>query len=338
MTNIAAERRLLAAQGLDIGYREGWGAVQDYTSDRRVDTPALGFFLHISVTIDHGDLTGDEHADMRTIERIGQQRFGDPYDQQLGFPYNAAAFDTGRLYEGQPLSRRGAHTVNDKGIAKYGAKGASLNYGYRALVLPQMEADDVTDAQVDGAARWAAAQARAGLAVRGARWDLHRTVAWKACPGDNGAARLDELNRLTAHYEANGLGPVATPTPLEEDAVFTIQTSGQPVRLVIGGVAIGFNDIATRDRVLRAFREAGVLTTKPVVFDQVADHNLVLAKLVTQGDLDAILRAASTTQLGEAMVDVDAIRKNLGTGTGNVLRAPLVDVVREAIRQAGAEA
>ncbi len=242
MTNIAAERRLLAAQGLDIGYREGWGAAQDYTSDRRVDTPALGFFLHISVTIDHGDLTGNEHADMRTIERIGQQRFGDPYDQQLGFPYNAAAFDTGRLYEGQPLSRRGAHTVNDKGIAKYGAKGASLNYGYRALVLPQMEADDVTDAQVDAAARWAAAQARAGLAVRGARWDLHRTVAWKACPGDNGAARLDELNRLTAHYEANGLGPVATPTPDEEDddmKPHKIKVAGTPYyAYVIGELVI----------------------------------------------------------------------------------------------------
>lgn len=337
MTDIAAERRLLAAQGLDIGYREEWGAAQDYRSNRRVDTPAAGFFLHISVTIDHGDLTGNEHADMRAIERVGQQRFGDPYDQQLGFPYNAAVFDTGRLYEGQPLTRRGAHTVNDKGIAKYGATGASLNYGYRALVLPQMVTDDVTDAQVDAAARWAAAQARAGLARRGARWDLHRTVAWKACPGDTAAARLDELNRLTAHYEANGLGPAATPTPvpLEEDDVFTIQTHGQPVRLVIGGVAIGFDDIATRDRVLTAFRRAGVLTTKPVVFDRAADHDMVLAKLVTQGDLDAILRAASTTQLGEAMVDIDAIRKNLGTGTGNVLRAPLVDVVREALRQAG---
>lgn len=117
--------------------------------------------------------------------------------------------------------------------------------------------------------------------------------------------------------------------------MFTIQVHGQPVRLVIGGVAIGFDDIATRDRVLTAFRRAGVLTTKPVVFDQAADHDMVLAKLVTQGDLDAILRAASTTQLGEAMVDIDAIRKNLGTGTGNVLRAPLVDVVREALRQAG---
>lgn len=200
MTNIAAERRLLSTQGLQIETREDWGAAQKYTSDRRVDTPALGFFLHISVTIDGGDLPADEHAAMRTIESIGQQRFG------IGFPYNAAAFDTGLLYEGQPLSRRGAHTVNNKGVAKYGPEDASLNYAYRALVLPQMEADDVTDAQIDAAARWAAAQIRAGLAVSGARWDLHRTVAWKACPGDNGAARLDDLNNLTTYYEANGLG------------------------------------------------------------------------------------------------------------------------------------
>lgn len=246
MTNIAAERRLLDAQGLDIITREAWGAAQDYTSDRRVDSPAAGFFLHISVTIDHGDLTGNEHADLRTIERIGQQRFG------IGFPYNAAAFDTGRLYEGQPLSRRGAHTVNDKGVARYGAEGTSLNYAYRALCLPQMEADDVTDVQVDAAARWAAAQIRAGLARRGARWDLHRTVAWKACPGDAGAARLDELNRLTAHYEANGLKP--TPRPTEDDDMdYIIQAPSRPASLLQGGNLIKLREGAT----VMAFRNAG---------------------------------------------------------------------------------
>lgn len=337
MTDIARERRLLAEQGLDIVEREDWGSTIDYRSARPVTTPAKGFFLHISVTDDDGDLPANEYEAMRVIERIGQQRFGDPYDQQLGFPYNGAAFNTGRLCEGQPLGRRGAHTVNDKGIDRYGAEGRSLNGEYRALCLPQQVWDDVTAEQIDAAARWAAAQIRAGLAVPGARWDLHRTVAWKACPGDLAAAWLDELNRLTAHYEAHGLGPVATPAPFEEDAVFTIQTSGQPVRLVIGGVAMGFDDIPTRDRVLTAFRNAGVLTTKPVVFDRKDDHDLVLNKLVTQGDLDAILKAASTTQLGESMVDIDAIRKNLGAGKGNVLRAPLIDIVREALRLADDE-
>lgn len=200
MTDIRGERQKLKAQGLDIIERGTWGAAQSYTSARDVVMPAVGFFLHVSVTIDNGDRPGTEHGDMRTIERIGQERFG------IGFPYNAAAFDTGRLYEGQPLTRRGAHTVNDKNTPGYTqSSSGSLNPWYRALVLPQTCPDDVTDAQIDSAARWAAAQIRAGLAVPGASWSGHRDVAWKDCPCDNGYSRLPELNRLTRHYAQHGL-------------------------------------------------------------------------------------------------------------------------------------
>lgn len=205
MTDIARERRLLDQQGLKIIHRETWDAVEDYTSARVVEEPVKWFFLHISVTIDGGDLTGDEHDDMRTIERIGQERF------EIGFPYNAAIFDTGRLYEGQPLTRRGAHTVNDKGITGF---PKSLNYAGRAICLPQMVSDDVTDAQVDMAARWAAAQIRSGMARTDATWYGHRDFAWKACPGDAGYGRLPEIRALTAHYVKVGLGPVVeTPLP-----------------------------------------------------------------------------------------------------------------------------
>lgn len=221
MTDIARERRLLAEQGLDIATRETWGARQDYTSDRSVIEPAVGFALHISVTIDHGDLTGDEHFDLRHIEGIGQQRFG------IGFPYNAAVFDTGRLYEGQPLTRRGAHTVDDKDIG-YPSTGSSrsMNFLWRAIVLPQMVDDDVTDGQVDQCARWAAAQVRSGLARRDALWIGHRDVAWKSCPGDAGYARLPDIRRLTEHYIVNGLGPAITvpaiTVPQEDDDMLTV--------------------------------------------------------------------------------------------------------------------
>jgi N-acetylmuramoyl-L-alanine amidase len=193
MTDIAKERQLLKQQGLDIIYRETWGAKQSYTSAREVQTPVQGFFLHISVTHD----TGDEHADMRTIERIGQERFG------IGFPYNAAIFDTGHLYEGQPLTRRGAHTVNDENQPGY---TEPLNQWYRAIVLPQMVTDDVTEAQVHGCARWAAAQIRAGYARRAATWNGQRDVAPKDCPGSAGYARLPDIRQLTEHYVVNGLG------------------------------------------------------------------------------------------------------------------------------------
>jgi hypothetical protein len=208
MTDIARERQLLKDQGLDIIYRETWGAVESYTSTREVHTPVQGFFLHISVTIDHGNLIGNEHADMRTIERIGEERFG------IGFPYNAAIFDTGRLYEGQPLTRRGAHTVNDEDKPGF---VEPLNEWYRAICLPQMVEDDVTDAQVHQIAKWAAAQIRAGYARREATWNGHRDVSTKSCPGDTGYARLPQIRQLTEHYVRNGLNPAPTPPPDEEE-------------------------------------------------------------------------------------------------------------------------
>lgn len=237
MTDIARERRLLAAQGLDIATRETWGATQDYRSARSVVEPAVGFVLHISVTIDHGDLTGLEHADMRTIERVGQQRFG------IGFPYNAAVFDTGRLYEGQPLTRRGAHTVDDKKIG-YPSMGTSrsMNYHWRAICLPQMVDDDVTDAQVDQCARWAAAQIRSGMARPDVVWIGHRDVAYKSCPGNTGYGRLGDIRRLTAYYVAKGLGPPVTPTVPEEDVMlvkcFEDGSSARPWLLSFGSVYV----------------------------------------------------------------------------------------------------
>jgi hypothetical protein len=227
VTDIARERHFLVDQGLGIFSRETWGAVQDYTSARAVSEPVEGFFLHISVTLDHGDLTGDEHADMRTIERIGQERFG------IGFPYNAAVFDTGRLYEGQPLTRRGAHTVNDEGQPGFRETGSngSLNYWYRAICLPQMVTDDVTDAQVHQCARWAAAQIRAGYAKPLAEWWGHRDVSPKDCPGNVGYARLPEIRSLTRHYVANGL---EDDMPLTGDEITAIaNATAQRTRTVL---------------------------------------------------------------------------------------------------------
>jgi len=226
VTDIARERAFLSAQGLDMITRETWGAVQSYTSARDVSEPVEGFVLHISVTIDHGDLTGNEHADMRTIERIGQERFG------IGLPYNAAIFDTGRLYEGQPLTRRGAHTVDDKNIGyKSTGTSRSMNFWWRAIVLPQMVDDDVTSAQVDKCARWAAAQIRAGYAKRDAIWIGHRDVAWKACPGDTGYARLPQIRALTEHYVVNGLTPSQSTKKDDKMYAFVKSPDGSPVYL-----------------------------------------------------------------------------------------------------------
>jgi hypothetical protein len=198
MTDIAGERRRLAAQGLKHEHREGWGSRLSYTSDRTVTRPASWLFLHIAVIGAPSQTAASERAAMRTIENIGQDRFG------IGCSYNEAACQSGRLYELQPLTRRGAHTVND--LVNPNFPRGSLNYTARALVLPQNVGDAVTNAQIDAAARWGAACIRAGEVKAGARWYGHRDVTQKSCPGDKAYARLAELNRLTRHYEANGLG------------------------------------------------------------------------------------------------------------------------------------
>jgi len=239
MTDIAREQAALAGQGLEIFTREAWDAEQNYTSARSVDEPASWFFLHISVTIDAGNTGLSEADDMRDIERIGQQRFG------IGFPYNAAIFDTGRLYEGQPLTRRGAHTVNDRHIAGFPMPPLSLNVGGRAIVLPQMVDDDVTDVQIDQAARWAAAQKRSGLARRDAPWFGHRDFAFKSCPGDTGYDRLPDLRALTEHYTVHGLGDWLD---MVTEAQLDAKLAGMEARIVqqiIGNkpVVVAFDDV-----------------------------------------------------------------------------------------------
>ncbi|HXH77330.1 peptidoglycan recognition protein family protein [Nocardioides sp.] len=219
MTAIDWERRLLAQQGLEIRQRHIWGAVQGYGSDRDCEVPATAFFLHIAVVDDPGDLLGTEDQVARNIEAIGQSRFGS------GMSYNALAFNTGRLYEAQPLTRRGTHTVNTferthcpTHPGSLTAPGWNNNVNARALCLPQQVDDPVTDAQIDAAARWAAVQIRAGLAAPWARWHGHRCVTAKDCPGGRAFDRINELQALTEHYVKNGLEDIVTKDEMNQVA------------------------------------------------------------------------------------------------------------------------
>jgi hypothetical protein len=188
----------LREQGLAIAARPQWGSTYNYSSLRLVYIPTRYLFLHVAVIADPDDLVGTEHEVMRALERIGARRF-----PNTGISYSAAAFDTGRLYDAQPLDRRGAHTVNELGVPGY---PYNLNYYGHAIVLPQMVADPVTDAQVEAVARWGAAVVRAGWST--AREFLpHRKFAPKDCPGDKAVARLPEINDRLQHYIANGLEP-----------------------------------------------------------------------------------------------------------------------------------
>lgn len=234
MTDIAGERGRLAAQGLDITTREQWGARQDYTAARSVNRPARWLFLHVTVTADPADTLAAEAAACRQVEAIGLSRFG------IGWSYNAGVMQSGRLYEGQPLTRRGAHTVNDKPNPNFPT--GSLNYDARALALVQNVQDAVTDAQIDAAARWGAALRRSGEATINARWYGHRDVTTKSCPGDKGYARLRELNALTDRYTTFGL-PGSPPPPVprrRKKPMFAIRAANRPWAVCIPSQAKSF--------------------------------------------------------------------------------------------------
>jgi hypothetical protein len=242
VTDIALERRLLADEGLEIQLREEWDAQLDYRSDRACDFRAKRLQLHIALVDDPSDLDGPEDQVMRNLERIGQVRFA------AGISYNAAAFNSGTLREGQPLTRRGTHTVNtfrretcpEHGgslVAPATSSGFNNNITDRALVLPQQLDDPVTDEQLDAAARWGAALRRSGLADIGARWHGHRCVTAKGCPGQRAYDRIPELQRLTDTYTENGLPTMITDQDLEKirDAVWNskIETDGRTARKML---------------------------------------------------------------------------------------------------------
>lgn len=112
--------------GFDVITRQEWGSVYgvEYASRRQhksVDLPVRYAFQHITVTRN----TSNFAADMRTLERIGYERF------QSGISYNWAVDpDTGMIGEGMPLDAKGTHTVNVKNVSGY---PENLNYYGHAI-------------------------------------------------------------------------------------------------------------------------------------------------------------------------------------------------------------
>lgn len=216
MTTITQERAGLVKVGRPLINREKWGArFTRYAETRTVSEPAPLVFVHITIT-NPKNYSSDE-AHMRAVEAIGISRF-----PNTGISYNRGLFQSGNAMEGQPVGRRGAHTVNDKNITRCVSAGCphkggaipsaatNLNTVVRAYAICQNINDPVTDAQLDSLARTIAADMLAGFVRRDAQIHGHRCVAWKDCPAAKMWARMAELRRLVSHYVSTGL---TTPKP-----------------------------------------------------------------------------------------------------------------------------
>ena len=178
--------------------RSVWGASPASLPQTRMRLPASEVYIHHSAT----RATDSPYADMKTIERIGLERFGQ-------FSYSYAVHPGGAVLEGCGL-QRGAHTSRRNstafGIALVG------NYDTTAPTPGQIES-----------IRWLIHHLEEeGWLVPGANILGHRDVSVTACPGAQMYALLpvlrlpwedpmpDDPNR--PNVNAPIVGIAATPT------------------------------------------------------------------------------------------------------------------------------
>jgi hypothetical protein len=211
MTTITQERAGLANIGRSLRLRSQWGSRFDYSDARSVTEPARAQFIHITVTNPSSYSSDDAH--IRAIESIGISRF-----PSTGISYNRLHTQSGTAFEGQPIGRRGAHTVNDLGLGSCvrsgcpsrgaGFPSGNLNYTVRSYSIAQNIEHAVTDAELDSLAKSLAADILAGFVVRGAPIHGHRCVSSKSCPADRMWSRMIELEQKRNHYVAVGFGAI----------------------------------------------------------------------------------------------------------------------------------
>jgi hypothetical protein len=173
---------------VEIISRARWGA-RYARGFRSAPLPASEIWLHHSVTIapdlvwvdaDGDGVEDDEERAMRTLEDIGQQRFGG------GISYTFAVMPSGRTYEGHGVDRQGAHT------------GGRNDFARAIVLVGDYSTRSPTEAQNTSVA-WLVQH---GYAMRWwSRTTLnggHRNApgASTACPGDKAYAAIPAINRL----------------------------------------------------------------------------------------------------------------------------------------------
>lgn len=162
--------------------RSVWGAKPASLPGTEMRLPATQVFIHHSVT----EPTLDPYHDMRAIESIGLQRFG-----QFSYSYCVHPKD-GLVLEGCG-SRRGAHTAQ-RNSTSFGICWIG-NYDERS---PKVQQIDATRWLIDDLQR-------KGWLVPGADILGHRDVYQTACPGQKLFSMLD----IIRHPWIPGGEPVA---------------------------------------------------------------------------------------------------------------------------------
>lgn len=179
--------------GLRVFTRSQWGSKYGsvYEARRRTKPakqPADTVVQHITVTLDHGDLIGAFFADVRTVERIGYERF------KSGISYNwVVDMVTGDIAEGQPLDAKGTHTVNDKGVSGF---SRDQNYWARAIAVLGMPNDKLSAKAARSISGLLAAMMDEKAITTTFDYKPHSHFAWKDCPCDSTRDQMGSIRRL----------------------------------------------------------------------------------------------------------------------------------------------
>ena len=163
---------------MQIITREQWGArYRDGVGTRSLGS--LETYLHHSVTAQLAEEASIEMemAQMRVIEAIGQQRFGQ------GISYNLIGFPSGRFYEGSSIHRISYHS--GVGRNTRGA-GICLAGNYQKFPIGKRLINSTIDLLRYGKARgwWPVA----GIT------EAHRDFKSTSCPGRSAYNAIDEIN------------------------------------------------------------------------------------------------------------------------------------------------
>lgn len=212
---------------MEIISRTRWGARYD-RGFRAAPLPASEVWLHHSVTLapdlqwvdaDKDGVEDDEERAMRTLEQIGEDRFGG------GISYTFAVMPSGRVYEGHGVDRQGAHTGGRNDIS-------------RAIVLVgNYDTHRPTAAQIASVAALLREGHGRGWWKRPVLNGGHRQApgASTACPGRYGMAAIAPINQKAqqAQREDDGMSaldvwrynnPDKDANPLGKDAYANLTT------------------------------------------------------------------------------------------------------------------
>ena len=168
---------------IKIFSRKQWGARYANGFGTR-PLPDEYVYLHHSVTPAPAKNASfaKEAAAMRTLENIGQSRFGH------GISYNRLIMPSGHIFSGVSVGRIGAHTANrnTKGIGvclvgNYETKALNSTQIYQLIqLLRYMRAD--------------------GQCVKDAKYIPHSAVKATACPGKHTRVKIGFINTIADNH------------------------------------------------------------------------------------------------------------------------------------------